>query len=167
MIQRIQTVYLLLVCIISFVLFFTPISLYKNETKVAGNTLATPGIIKYNFKGLSDLTNDMEIHLDPIYPIPALNIAIIFLCSLAIYVFKRRSLQMALCKLLILMNCVLLVLFVFYVEHKVKELTQMTHWGITYLTGTYLPIASIFFLYLAHGAIKKDDKLVKSADRLR
>jgi hypothetical protein len=167
MIQRIQTVYLLVVCILSFVLFFTPVSVYKNAAKIDSNTAVSQKIIKYNLKGLSDISGEAEILLNRLIAIPVINLLVLILALTAIFLFKKRSLQMKICKLLIVLNCVLLGLFILFVEREISALTSNTSWSATYLIGTYLPIAGLFFLYLANSSIKKDDNLVRSADRLR
>ena len=39
--------------------------------------------------------------------------------------------------------------------------------AVTWALGAYLPLASLIFLFLAQRAIKKDEALVRAADRLR
>ncbi len=38
---------------------------------------------------------------------------------------------------------------------------------VIFKIGSYLPWVQFVFVFLAHRAIKKDDELVRSADRLR
>lgn len=59
-------------------------------------------------------------------------------------------------------NVILLGLFV-YRSLNLSGETQVSEKGI----GMFLPIVSIVFLVLANKAIKKDEDLVKSVDRLR
>ncbi|MGV6829554.1 MAG: DUF4293 domain-containing protein [Flavobacteriales bacterium] len=76
--------------------------------------------------------------------------------------FKKRQHQFVLNRLAILLNFVLLGVFV-YRSLTLSGETLVSEKGI----GVLLPIISIVFLVLANKAIKKDEDLVKSVDRLR
>ena len=76
--------------------------------------------------------------------------------------FKNRKLQFVLGRLNIILNFILLGLFV-YQSLNVSGETLVSEKGI----GIFLPILSIVLLVLANKAIKKDEDLVKSVDRLR
>lgn len=65
-------------------------------------------------------------------------------------------------RLNIILNLILLGLFV-YRSLSISGETAVSEKGI----GMFLPIVSIVFLALANKAIKKDEDLVKSVDRLR
>ena len=84
------------------------------------------------------------------------------LSLIAIFMFKNRKSQFVLGRLNIILNFILLGLFV-YRSLKVSGETDVSEKGI----GMLLPIFSIVFLVLANKAIKKDEDLVKSVDRLR
>ncbi|MDT0555978.1 DUF4293 family protein [Patiriisocius hiemis] len=80
----------------------------------------------------------------------------------AILNFKKRQLQFVLNRVGILINFVLLGVFV-YKSLTLSGETLVSEKGI----GVLLPIISIVFLVLANKAIKRDEDLVKSVDRLR
>ena len=86
----------------------------------------------------------------------------IALAVISILSFKKRQLQFVLNRLNIISNFVLLGVFV-YRSLKVSGEILVSEKGI----GVLLPIISIVFLVLANKAIKKDEDLVKSVDRLR
>ncbi|MCF8321058.1 MAG: DUF4293 domain-containing protein [Flavobacterium sp.] len=77
--------------------------------------------------------------------------------------FKKRQHQFVLNRLTIILNLILLGLFVYRSLNLSGEAIQVSEKGI----GMFLPIVAIVFLALANRAIKKDEDLVKSADRLR
>ena len=79
-----------------------------------------------------------------------------------IFVFKNRQLQFVLGRLNILLNVILLGVFVYWSLNLPGE-DAFSKKGI----GRLIPIISIVFLVLANKAIKKDEQLVKSVDRLR
>ena len=86
----------------------------------------------------------------------------IVLAIISILSFKKRQLQFVLNRLNIILNFVLLGVFV-YRSLTLSGETLVSEKGI----GVLLPIISIVFLVLANKAIKKDEDLVKSVDRLR
>jgi hypothetical protein len=85
------------------------------------------------------------------------------LTLISIMYFKKRQHQFVLNRLTIILNLILLVLFVYRSLNLSGEAVQVSEKGI----GMFLPIVAIVFLALANRAIKKDEDLVKSVDRLR
>ena len=85
------------------------------------------------------------------------------LALVAIFMFKNRKFQFVLGRLNIILNFILLGLFVYRSLSISGETSDVSEKGI----GILLPIFSIVFLVLANKAIKKDEDLVKSVERLR
>ncbi len=84
------------------------------------------------------------------------------LSLVSIFLFKKRQLQFVLGRLNILLNFFLLGVFVYWSLMVPGEM-EISEKGI----GMFIPVLSIVFLVLANKAIKKDEDLVKSADRFR
>ncbi len=84
------------------------------------------------------------------------------LALISIFKYKNRQTQFVLGRLNIILNFILLGLFVYRSLNLSGEI-DISEKGI----GILLPIFSIVFLVLANKAIKKDEDLVKSVDRLR
>jgi hypothetical protein len=143
MIQRIQTVYLLVASIVSGLLIFV-FNLWK--------------AIEKSIFAL-DLLNS-ESNLLKLIPILFLVSAI--LAFVAIFLFKNRKLQFVTGRLTILINLILLGLLI-YLSLTLPGETAVSEKGI----GMFIPILVILLIVLANKAIKKDEDLVKSADRLR
>jgi hypothetical protein len=104
---------------------------------------------------------------EPVYAQDNYTVFILFLISalislVTIFLFKNRKLQFVLGRLNILLNFILLGLFVYW-SLMVPGESNISEKGI----GMLIPIISIVFLVLANKAIKKDEDLVKSVDRLR
>lgn len=85
------------------------------------------------------------------------------LTIISIISFKKRQHQFVLNRLNMILNLILLGLFVYRSLNLSGETPAVSEKGI----GMFLPIISIVFLVLANKAIKKDEDLVKSVDRLR
>lgn len=87
---------------------------------------------------------------------------VIILTVLALINFKKRQLQFVLNRLAILLNFVLLGVFVYHsLSLSGESLLSMK--GI----GVLFPVISIVLLAMANKAIKRDEDLVKSVDRIR
>ena len=94
-------------------------------------------------------------------------IAMLFLTSavitfVTIFQFKKRQLQFVLGRLTILINFILLGILVYFSQNLSGEI-KVSEKGI----GLLIPILTILLVVLANKAIKKDEELVKSVDRLR
>ena len=137
MIQRIQTIYLLIVAGISAGLTFL-VNLWVTIEEVV--VFAKDEIVYFSMFMVSAI-----------------------LALIAIFMFKNRKFQFVLGRLNIILNFILLGLFVYRSLSISGETSDVSEKGI----GILLPIFSIVFLVLANKAIKKDEDLVKSVDRLR
>jgi hypothetical protein len=135
MLQRIQTIYLLLVALVSSGLIFI-FNLWENEDNVV-------------------------FAIDRPFVFGAFMV-ITILALITIFKFKDRKSQFVLGRLNIILNLILLGFFV-YQSLNLSGETLVSEKGI----GMLLPFVSIVLLVLANKAIKKDEDLVKSVDRLR
>ena len=85
------------------------------------------------------------------------------LSLLSIFSYKKRQHQFVIGRLNIILNLILLGLFVYHSLNLSGETPAVSEKGI----GMFLPILAIVLLGFANKAIKKDEDLVKSVDRLR
>src|SRR5690606_2624404 len=136
MVQRIQTVYLLISALIMGALFVWFPTILSDD-----------GIV------IIDRSEPLVFWL--------IFLSIIF-TVISILSFKKRQTQFVLNRLNIISNFVLLGVFV-YRSLTLSGETLVSEKGI----GVFIPIISIVFLVLANKAIKRDEDLVKSVDRLR
>ena len=136
MIQRIQTLYLLIVGLISGV---APFLVYLWVDADNNQIFAYQELI-------------ISIVL---YVVTALAL-------IAIFLFKKRQNQFVVNRINLIVNLFLLGFFV-YRSLNLSGETEVSEKGI----GMLIPIFSIVFLVLANRAIKRDEDLVKSVNRLR
>lgn len=136
MLQRIQTVYLLIAAIFSCGLIFV-FHLWTNAQDV-------PVYAKDNMMYLAMFFGSAALSL------------------ISIFNYKNRKFQFVLGRLNIILNFILLGLFLYLLLMAPGE-SEISEKGV----GIFIPIFSIVFLVLANKAIKKDEDLVKSVDRLR
>lgn len=85
------------------------------------------------------------------------------LSLLSLLSFKKRQQQFVMNRLNMILNLILLGLFVYRTLNLSGDAQNASEKGI----GMFLPALTIFLLVLANKAIKKDEDLVKSVDRLR
>ena len=137
MLQRIQTVYLLLAFVATGVLPFLIPLWTTNDSK------------EYFF-----VQNQVYVALFGL----STTLTVVSIVS-----FKKRQNQFVLGRLNIILNLILLGLFVYRSLNVSGETPPVSEKGI----GMFLPIVAIVLLVLANKAIKKDEDLVKSVDRLR
>jgi hypothetical protein len=155
MLQRIQSIYLLLAALALAALFIFPLmhDVYVNG---ALQTIKITGVYQ-----------DVNGQLTNILPFNGLTIAtalVILVPLIIIFLYKNRTLQSALCYSAILM----LIGYSYWASHCAKWAIGNANISLSnYGVGIGLISLSIIFIILAQKAIKRDDKLVKSADRLR
>ena len=158
MLQRIQSVYLFCAAFSVFMLYFVPFGNIRiNDSSYLLNALGfhlempdtNTGIMSFTFLTL----------------LTALSSLLSVFC---IFIYKRRLIQIKLCRINLLMLLGIIAMVFFYSERAISILEKNGIEGtIDYKPGVYLPIISVVFIFLAARAIKKDENLVRSADRIR
>jgi len=138
MIQRIQSVWLLLAAIVAAMLFyFDYYRLPHGNLSISNNYLA---II---LTGLS-----------------------IVLSFYTLFSFKKRSLQNQLIWLNMLVNVGLLAWLFVSINNAKGSLADAIDEG-SFWIGSFIPVITIILLFMARAGVRKDEKLIKSLDRLR
>lgn len=149
MIQRIQTLFLLAIVALSFLLFFYPFAQVNiGDSKYILTLL--PGCLKTMVK--------------PFIYIPiALNGIIILLSLYTISKYKRRKKQMKFCQLLMVLSAILIGNLFTLNFVKSGDVPPIMDFKFV----AFIPAINVALAFLARWFIKKDDDLVKSADRIR
>ncbi len=94
--------------------------------------------------------------------VPLLFFSAALLSFINIFIFKKRQLQFVLGRVIILIHLFLVGLLI-YLSLTLSGEASVSEKGI----GMFIPIVAILLVALANKAIKKDEDLVKSVDRLR
>ncbi|RYE24972.1 MAG: DUF4293 family protein [Sphingobacteriales bacterium] len=145
MIQRKQTIWLILAAILNALLFY--FDLYRANMMVNGVAITE------------------HLRINDHYPSLLVAIVITVLPLLAMFMYKARSRQ----KSLVLFSMVATIGFIALVLMRVTNYNNGTSAPVsgTYWLGSIIPVLSFIFLILAFSGIRKDEKLIKSLDRLR
>ncbi len=155
MIQRIQSLFLFLAFSAGLAAFFFPIAGFWSNTYV----------VKLWVLGVREATYYEVDWPDTIYLIALLGLTTL-MSFVIIFLYRQRLAQLRMIRFNILLNVIFLALIFFYYVPEVEAITQVS---ADYIgeAGMYLILASIVFLLLASRFITRDEKLVRSADRLR
>lgn len=154
MLQRIQSIYLLLAGLIPAIAFFTPLAFFmKGE---GFYTMMSTGFISSGlppYSGLPHLPWGIDIFA-----------AVTGLLSLVnIFKYMNRKLQIKIC------NWTIVSVVMFYISYVAHcfIFTQNTTTVFTPALCAGAPLLSLVFVILAKMAIKHDEELVRAADRIR
>jgi len=156
MIQRIQSLYLFIVAVSCTLLFFFPMIDYIDPVQGTYKLFAT------GMKSYSDLPGILFFW--ETFPLFILVITSLGLALITIFLYKKRKIQFLLTNINVLIN-VLLIALVFLLYSRIFE--HRLHIQSTYEFGMYIPLISLVFLVMSSRAIRRDEALVKSTDRLR
>lgn len=158
MLQRIQTVYLALATILIGLLFFFPLI----KVKRVGDTGVEPQYVSVSITGVED--ESLMKKVDTFYVAPAIVILLMFFLVYIITQYRNRALQIIAGRFALLVCSALLVLLMMIIGQQTPlELTLNKF----YKAGSFLLIPAIVCIFLALQAIRKDEALVRAADRIR
>lgn len=152
MIQRIQTVYLAISVILLGLIFAFNFATYHTET----------GDFIFSVNGISPKNDDASILLPYSIVIPVIIAAIVF----AILQYKKRKVQLKIVRLAYILILITLA-FLFFDMSNIEKALNVTQENSSYGAGLFLLAASWPLVFLSNRAIKKDEELVKSVERLR
>jgi len=149
MIQRIQTLWFFLAAIFAALIFFFPVIELTSSNDVH--------VYEYASISIAGIDNLVQSG----YIIVGLTGIIGLLSFVAIFLFKNRNLQMRISVFASLLVIFLVILLGYFSWSKIANPTA------TIGLSAILPLIIFIFLLMARRAVKKDDDLIKSVDRIR
>ena len=154
MIQRIQSIYLLLVAILMGVATFVPLIILKALDNLDG--------MPYIFTSLG--IGQPTLLEYPTWGVCSFTLLATILAFINIFLYKKRKLQIK------LSSCIAIIILLFYVTVYVYFSSYTAKYNLSFTSlqyGLVLPLIALIFNILAIIKIKKDEKLVRSLDRIR
>lgn len=153
MLQRIQTVYLFIASMAIYALYLFPIASVFNVL----------GATKIMVNGAYQVLGNQLVQTQNFLMLTIATALLGILPLVLIFLYKNRNQQQ-----ILIYGLVVIVLAHSYwltqvVQNTVSNQLKISDYGI----GAGLPSVTILFLILAAKAVGRDEKLVKSADRLR
>lgn len=146
MIQRIQTVWLLLAGAAAACMFF--LNMFTVSYTQAG----------------AEVVKDIPLFYN--YLLSIFGFTLVAIPLIALTQFKKRKAQMGMAVITIILNLLFVALYIMDTQNYGSHIGQSVS-SLAYGAGSFMPVVSIIFLILAIRGIRKDQKLVKSLDRLR
>lgn len=164
MIQRIQTLFLLGVAILMGI---TNIYYLWGEKTADNQTVAILTTLKMKVVDtagtLNDFSDDTIVREDSTWYLMALTIAASLVAIFSILQFKNRLNQMKLGAL----NALIMAATLGLSYYKIYQYEGLIEGQGAISLGFYLPAGAMFMNIIANRFIRKDEKLVKSVDRIR
>lgn len=153
MLQRIQTVYLLIIVVLTVATLFLPLAVLQQ-----GDAL-----FSLDATGVSTMVGEPEL-IYPAWGLFMLSAVIAFVALITIFLFKKRILQIRLC----VFNAILMLGFYGFVAFLLYSLKgDMGDVDVSVKFALSFPLVSLILDYLAIRNIGADEALVRSLDRLR
>jgi hypothetical protein len=155
MIQRLQSLYLLFVVILSLILFLGSIINFTDESGNTVKLMIDGSLTGQNGQSAGQVAN--------MWLISVILILISLLSLVAIFLFKNRKIQLGVAIVVIIHSAGLLIALAWYGFNVISNFKMKIAPGI----NMAVPIFILVLSFLAYRGILKDDRLVKSYDRLR
>lgn len=161
MIQRKQTIYLFLAALLAVGYFVFPFSSKTDDRKNPDGKI----IYRLTIHGEESLSDEGFKRAGGSWYLMAFACMTGLLPFYSIFMFRNRKQQIRMSWLSVLM-CICLIALVFYESDNLgRELLSNSH--AVYLLASYIPLFQFLFLRLAIVAIRKDEELIRSVDRIR
>jgi hypothetical protein len=154
MLQRIQTVYLLVIVILTGVMVFLPLAVLQVK-----NELYSLGVF-----GVSESISSQPELIYPVWGLFVLTTIITLLATVTIFLYKHRIRQIRIC----VFNAILMIgfygFFAFLIYMMKQEINELS---VNVRVALSFPLISLILDYLAIRNIGADEVLVRSVERLR
>jgi len=158
MLQRIQSLFLFIALVAAVVVHFFPLASYLGEIYY----------LKFYIYGLRDMAPDPSIPVNNLLvaPLYILNGIAAVLILITLISYKKRIRQLKILRIAILLSIVNLILIFFFYSPKIESVTGARADFLSE-AGIYFPLIMLLFLILANRYIRKDERIVRSIDRIR
>ncbi|MDM1049557.1 DUF4293 domain-containing protein [Sphingobacterium hotanense] len=157
MIQRIQTVWLLLSSLVLFALFLFPYVSYIDLVGLGKNIYVS---------GVYSSVNNVATKESSFLLMTIATVVLALIPLFIIFKYKNRKTQLSLILVQVILIC-LFAIWMFISANNILTLINQSIGANNIGIGFFLLPVSILFLGLAIRGIRNDNKLIKSADRLR
>ncbi|MFI5218566.1 MAG: DUF4293 domain-containing protein [Bacteroidia bacterium] len=164
MIQRIQSVYLLIVLLLWVSIFFLPVSIKTIEPNPALQILK-PVSYRLDIYGVFKFEDKELVSKSPAYILSGLSVIGTISVALSLFLYKNRTRQIKLCRFSLLLAAAFIAADFYLSEAMGSEYPVES--SVQYQAASYFPVLQIILLMMAIKAIKKDEDLVRAADRIR
>ena len=161
MIQRIQTLFLILYIVALVSTFFFPV---WQKISLNDETNSIEIIVTGYISGVDFSNGDTSVLYDN-FIISGLVIISCIVAAFSIFSYKNRLNQIKLGALNSFITSVLIIYFLYEIFYNAQYIN--INYKISFLISFYLIFLAIFFNFLANRFIRKDELLVRESERIR
>ncbi|WP_010663710.1 DUF4293 domain-containing protein [Marinilabilia salmonicolor] len=155
MIQRIQSVYLLIAAVLTGSLFFFPMAEMADMKD----------LYRLNWQGIFQVEADGSMQMMiPGWALTILTVLTTAVSLITIFLYKKRMIQIRLCAVNMGLQLGLSGMIYYLAQSGAKELGAAE---VSFNWPLVMPLIAIVFTYLALRGIGKDEALVRSLNRIR
>ncbi|MCQ2341829.1 MAG: DUF4293 domain-containing protein [Paludibacteraceae bacterium] len=164
MIQRRQTLYLLMVVILGTILYFCDVIQFTTLENSQEQRM-----FLLSAQGLEEVTPELDysasqpVVLNGLWGLTVITLLIPLLALVDIFLYKRRLLQARL-NILTAVVCggyyAMVYMYIWFMRHQIQ-----VDWNVCF--GACLPLVCLVFIIGATRLILKDEMMVRAADRIR
>ena len=158
MIQRIQTLYLLLASVFYFCYWFFGLNWYQSGFKILQDNFSNDFVINSPILELILITTSY---------IP---LVILIICVISIFSYKSRIKQILICKISLYLSLFMSFYTLFYFYFTLEGLVAIMpskSLEILLYAAILNPFVCSYLIYLALKSIRNDNELIESLDRIR
>lgn len=165
MIQRIQTLWLAFIIVVTVATFFFPIVDFTFDFKTM-QTVQHYGLLQQP----TSADSLQFIQTTPAWSLIFMQVGVALIALISIFLYKNRPLQVKFVASGLLLVTIY-VAFLFFVKIDGLEKQIISLFSVPEITYNRIsicfPILQLLLFILAQRAIRKDDRIVRSSDRLR
>ncbi len=151
MLQRIQTLWLLLAVLFTTLTAALPLAGFRYESP--------EGMVEFSISAYPPLGT--------MWAMFALLVLCVLVPTVCIFCYRNRPLQIRLCGVEFVLLLGAMVYIVYYIVLTYRMVTQYPGYGFTFNAASVFPVLAAICIWLALRGIIKDEALVRSIDRIR
>lgn len=154
MIQRIQTVYLVVITILTVLMLILPLAIFMGDSQqIILNAFSLDSV--FGTQIISTKYMGILICIATLVPF------------VAIFLFKHRWIQIRLCIVEIVLQAGLIAYLAYYIIRVNNSLAVFDLHSMSFALPDVFPVVNIILAVLAYRGVLKDEVLVKSLNRIR
>lgn len=177
MIQRKQTLFLMLAACLFAACFLFPIASFQAVAPMGNKVMGDLNLVAKDVpEMMSQILNGEDVTMGQkgfinIWPLMVLTLLVVAISLISIFLYKNRVRQMRVVAVAFLLGVVdVFLIFIWAVDAYIGKVTvpmACAEVDVHYGFSTWFAIAGVVLLFLAQRSIKKDEEKVRAADRLR
>jgi len=164
MIQRLQTLFLVLAVVAN--LLMLNFNLWSGASLNEQGEAVEKAVISVLAVHYNPSLEGKTSQTDSVMWLTALTILVAAVALIAIFLFKNRNLQLKVSRFGMLLQAALIAMVFFYVDDAQSYFVNNVQIS-SYEFGVFLPMIGVACFFLANMFILRDERLVRSSERLR